>query len=382
MIGSFTPFLVEDVVRMISEESGGKDFLTKNEALIKLNKLEKDQGNLYVNIENLGYLLGTLFKSPHREFMNSLSQSGKNTYQDIRVEGQEVALTGFSFTKRSTSFISLFEGQQARGYNLHHYIPNRAGLMVHYSLSDVRQFGNAFNEYISDKKDIQKAREFIRNTYGYDVNQAYEWMGNEIALGVMESVDKNELSKLILIEYADVGEALRQLNELSEAVSIQTDDSVYIEIYGDFEIRDLAVRDIPKALFGRSFGGFDRFIYTIYNDVILVTEDIQTLKTVIGDLALDNTWGKTVKMSSFIDDLGENANYSVIINTSRIWNIAIHAFNEPWKSICSENLNRIQSIEKLALQQMHLKDKFYSSLLIRQDPARISSSGTGDYQEI
>jgi hypothetical protein len=378
-IFSSSSILVEDVIRLKTLAAEVSSFKESNPELFELNKLQQDNGNLYINYNNLAFLLTTLVHGKEKDYMSSLGNSAKNVFQDIRIDNDRVLLSGFSFPFSNRGFLNTFKGQQASGIVLHNYVPNRAGIMVNYSFSDPSRYAESLTDYAEEEMKMKNAREELKNQYSFEVSEAFKWMKGSAALACIETVKKENLSKLLIIPYSDQGEMLKQLNQLAEQSSLQTGDSIYAEQYGNYLINDLEVREIPLALFGRTFEGFDHLVYCIFQDVLLAADDINTLKTTLRDLELDNTWGKTLRLSKFIDQLGEDANHTVVVNTPKAWGIANDKANNTWKEFLAEEALPFQAIDLIAVQNLYIDNRFYTSLVLNQDPNRTSFDKKSSY---
>ena len=70
-IGSFTPFLVEDAIRVIEEEDA-YSFYERHSDIFEITRLEQDQGDLYINTEKLNQILG-VFTNPIKTEQGTLS---------------------------------------------------------------------------------------------------------------------------------------------------------------------------------------------------------------------------------------------------------------------------------------------------------------------
>ena len=84
LIGSFTPFLVEDVIRNIKGEF--KDNFQQHIASLKnVSKLENDEGNLYIDFAKLPELTGVFLKPEFNKTLSSLAVFAGNTFLQPQV---------------------------------------------------------------------------------------------------------------------------------------------------------------------------------------------------------------------------------------------------------------------------------------------------------
>jgi hypothetical protein len=120
-IGSFTPFLIEDVIR--TYKSNTHSFRKSALSQQGFTSIQDDAGNLYVQLNRFGDLL-SLFLANQSELPFSI---GKSALLDIKTNENSIVLNGFSIDSvdHSNYMLSVFQHQSPVTFGLKHLIPNR-----------------------------------------------------------------------------------------------------------------------------------------------------------------------------------------------------------------------------------------------------------------
>jgi hypothetical protein len=95
-VGSFTPFLIDDVIRNIS--SGFiANFRSEVSEIFQQKPIETDQGNIYVDLTRIPDLIGVMVApSSEKKYDGFLKWLAEASYYDISFEGNQIFLNGSS----------------------------------------------------------------------------------------------------------------------------------------------------------------------------------------------------------------------------------------------------------------------------------------------
>ncbi|MFY0598365.1 MAG: hypothetical protein JXR03_01755 [Cyclobacteriaceae bacterium] len=359
-IGSFSSFLVEDGIRTVSNEHN-TSFNHRFDELEKVTKLEKDQGNIYLNLEKFNSIFNGVLKD------NSSTSFAKSAFLDLKVSDQNLNLTGFTFLEEPTEYLSAFSQNPGSGFDMAEIIPNQSAWVYHYNLSNPSEFGSKLSSYllISDN-DILKRREELLINQDFDVNYAFNLIDEEIALVTLEPKRIGRKDQLLFLEIKDMGEAFKFFNSVDERASAKKGDTTYLEYFGDYEIRKLPVPEFPSALLGEIADGFQSLFYTQYRNYLIFSNNLLQLKNLT--LAIDNedTWSKSLKVKKLLDQANQAANFSLFINTPRAWNQTVDKLKDSWAGFAKDNQFAIRNLEFISLQFSAVDDKFYTNFTAHQ----------------
>ena len=359
-IGSFSAFLVEDAIRTVSyEETTGFD--QKNPELKRLTKLERDHGNVYLNMDRVPALINIFTQDPTNLDL------GKSSFLDLKVGDKTANLTGFSFVDQPTQFLSNFRTSSGAEFDIANIIPIEASWFYHFSTKDPAALGTSLQKYYqATAPDVLKYQAKLLKDADFDVNYTFNLMDEEIGLITMESAATGEHHQLLILEVNDMGEALKFFNSAGERHMLTTGDTLYHEQYGNYEIRKLPVANFPYALLGNLARGFEDSYYLQYRNNLVFSNNLQQLKNFTISIENEGTWTKSLRISHFLDQTNKEASFSLFVNTPRAWNQLLSGLKPSWKDYLAEHQFSFKNLEFLAFQFSTVDDKFYTNLTIYQ----------------
>ncbi|MGB3183058.1 MAG: hypothetical protein WBB45_16820 [Cyclobacteriaceae bacterium] len=357
---SFTPILVEDVIRTIQSE-GQDNFLVRNPALRQLSGSDNDLGNLYIDLDALSPLFKTMAAPSEHTQLSVLNRLGDGSLLDIRSRDGYMILDGFSVTESGRdAYLDLFKDQQSHEVGMSRLISDRTAFLYHLGIDDPQTFrSNLTNLYNkAGRKDLQAT-----NVSDNEITALLSNMGSEAALAVLESVNKENPDRIAYMAAKDMGGLYNKLNTLSEKVHAG-EDTIYAEPYGDRYIRQLEVEEFPRLLFGDVFTGFSQCFYTTIDNYIVFGNHIQVLKNLITDMETENTWGQSIRQTQFLERSMREANLSVMINSPRAWPVLESRLRPSWVKTFSQDIDRWRLIDNMAVQFRYVDGQYYTTLLI------------------
>ncbi len=360
-IGSFTPHLVEDAIRNITGENL-KTFKNQYTALFDFSKLENDEGNLYLNSAKFEDLYGIFADGKSFPALRFFSEEA---FLDINMTENALLMNGFSATGKEnhTTYLSTFKGQQPQKIGLQNYLPNRTAMLFHLSLSDASKWQENLRQYWKKRAPKELiAWDQLNKKHGFDVDKFYSWIGEEIGLGVLESVDPERPERILIVHGKDVNEGLNQLNKFAEKLFTSSEDTLYVENYSGHEIRQIPLEEFPSMLFGQKFKGFDQCFFTVLDSYVVFANTVQVVKNLITDQELENVWSKSIKQGAFMDTILEEANVNLIVNTLSLWNIFHTNLSPKWKNFAEDFQAQLKRYEHYAAQFHYVDNKFFTSI--------------------
>ncbi len=376
---SFTPFLVEDVVRLITDETQ-PDFLGANQSLDDMPKLARDDGNLYVNMRHMYNFFSGFISARFTRSLNGLEMLGESSFFDLVVGDNAILLNGFTEDGTDT-FLSTFEGQMPASANLKNMIPNSTAYLYEFLLSDPAGWHGRLKNYWSvTANDFKAERDAFFESQPLDPDAFFSTVGSSVSLLQIENPGDPDYTPVVLVGTKDMAGMMNQLNRLSESVSESAGDSLYIEKYGSYEIRELDLADVPRFLFGPQFAGFESTFYALVGEVVVMTPDIISLKDLIEAIQSENTWGRSVLYNQFLENTLEESNISVFVNARRAWEHTMRIADPSWREFAIRNSRVLKSFDLLSCQFSRLDERFYTSVVIRHDGSEPQGSGSTPLQ--
>ncbi len=352
---SFTPYLVEDVIRTY-HSSDHISFKENIEGVFKLPKIQQDAGNLYVHFTRFAEWL-TVFGEEEHPLVHWI---GNSLLLDIKTTHTGLVLNGFSSDKAGSLF-SIFKRQVPTGLGIRKLISNRAIMVTNFGVSDGGAFQadlEAFGATNRERKIYTDSLNQISQSLNLDRDALFKGIENEIAVCYFESRTP-EWQKVLLVEVADSKVWLDQLNAASERLST---DTIFYERYSDYEIRELPLTNFSEKLFYPLVSGIEQTFYLVIDNVILMADDIEVLKRFLDDIDQEETWGRSVAHNQFLETTLLESTISIYINTPKIWNSISNSLHPRWKQFIAENPGIINSLDMGAIQFSHLNESFYTNI--------------------
>lgn len=348
-VASFTPFLVEDAIRALTDPSN-QSFKSNHGNLLNLNALERDLGNLYFNLNQFGSLVDI--------FSVEAGESGAGSgFMDIDIDQETMKLSGFMYP--SKGLLKSFSSE-SQPMNVLDLVPNNTALLRHFSFNDSKEWRAGL---IENDEAIDSFSDLAKSKWDLDMNYFFGLVGNELAVSDLEVVGTEAPDRLIFLSTTDSRGAMAFLDQ---AASRMTRDSVFVDQVGEIRIGKLDDHSVMNALAGSYTQLNDGCYYLAYQEFVVLSNSIKQLKKLIRSVEEDETWRKSIKVNDLLDKSSREANYSMIVNVPRYWNQWIRSLKPNWSSIFTSNEAGFKSLEYIALQFTKVDDKFYSSMVAYQ----------------
>lgn len=357
-VGSFTPFLIEDVIR--TYEAGPAESFRENIGLAnrQIAAVKSETGSLFVHLPNFSKWLG-VFSDGELPFM--LKNLGKSIALDTKLEEKSLVLNGFSSDSASRSgyALSVFSKQSPVPLSLKPIVSNRTAMLVSYGISDgdrVRGDIQAFAD--KRRKSFNDTLGVLTRELKTEIAPLYQSLKGELGISYLESREK-KLSRVLMVQTTDSDQWLKTLNALSEKVSV---DTVFLERFSEYEIRELPIHNFPEKIFWPLVSGFNTTFYTTFSNTVIIAEDIEELKAFLDDIDREETWGKSVSQNQFFETTLLEASLSVYINTPKMWNILSTRLRPEWATFIQSNRALLNTLRMGAIQFSHLDENYYTNV--------------------
>ncbi|HLT81428.1 MAG TPA: hypothetical protein VKZ86_10380 [Cyclobacteriaceae bacterium] len=360
-IGSFTPFLIEDVIRVFGSDDRST-FRQRLGSIYQMPKLKNDAGNLYIHLQNFSRWLSVFSPEINADLIRHF---GRAAVLDIKAAQKNLVLNGFSIEEGSAgSVLTVFRDQFPTSFDIKQYVSNRTVFLATYGISEGLDFGVRLSRYPERRKVLEDTLIQLARTLNVNLRDLYTAVDNEVGVCYVES-SRNDLSRVLIVETESPDTWMSTLNRMASRFSV---DTVFFEPFGDYEIRELPVFRFPEKLFAPFVNGFDHSYYTVVGNTILIGEDLEELKAFLEDIEQEETWGKSVAQNRFLESTLLESNVSLYINTPRIWNILRGSLNEKWVTFIRDNRSLLSSVGMGAIQFSHLNESFYTNVAWQYEP--------------
>ncbi len=350
-VGSFTSFLVEDVIRTHKSDQG-ETFKNQIQDAALLPTVKNDAGNIYVNLKGF-----TNWLSVFSETQLVLPLLGQASVLDIKQRQGNLTLNGFSVTRGNDQNVILtsVKGQTPVPFFLKGLISNRSLLVTSYGISDGNELFK--NIDLSRRNDLQDS---IRSFSNVDLTSMFSGLGNEIVTCYLESTSQS-IARVLLFSTSDLQVWQKSFDLLSKAS--EKEDSIYLERYSSYEIRQIEIDNLPEKLFKPLVSGFKQTYYTSIGNTIILSDRVEELRKFLDDIDKEEVWGKSIYYNQFLESTLLESNYSIYINTPRALAAISDRLNAQWSKVyASTNRSHFNAIGLGAIQFSHLNENFYTNI--------------------
>lgn len=356
LVASFTPFLIEDVIR--TYDASKDNFKKTLSSLRQLTKIRGDAGNLYLRLNALEEIVSVF----SREYSTLLNSFGKVSVLDIKAEDNNLSLNGFSADTSAlvAGTLSLFRSQSPVSFKLENFIPNRTIALNNLGISNGNDFNKDLINYRKSKAaHLNDTLKKIGSSLNVDLNALYNNIEDEIAICYVESFKRKGYSKILFIETAKYSSWIKVFSDLSAKLSV---DTIFYEKFGNYQIKDVPVFRFPEKILWPLVNGFDDMYYTNIGNTIIIGDDLDELKKVLTDIDEDDTWGKSVSVNKFLGTTLLEANISFYVNTPKVWSVISSSLHPKWNKFIRDNQKLVSSLQMGAIQFSNLNHSYYTNI--------------------
>lgn len=360
--GSFTPFLIEDVIRT---HKGKRSFVAANADISKLPRISGDAGNLYLQLKQFPEWLSAF--APLRSKPYAL---GKSALLDIKRIDDNLVLNGFSVDSLNYSnyLLSVFRHQTPVAFGLRNFVPNRTISFTSFGINDGVAFAGTLDSFVkAHRPGLRDSLHRLSEGLGFQWKDLYALLGNEIGIGQLEGVESPRPTSVVIMETTSSDLWVTGLEALSEKFS---EDTVFYERFSDYVIREIPLRRFPEKLLWPLVQGFEHTFYTVHDDKVFMADNLEELKYFLEDIEHDNVWGKSVARNQFLESTLLESNISLFVNTPRLWNVLLPRLHPRWRAFIRENQALLQNVQMSAFQFSHLNNTYYTNVTIHESVGR------------
>ncbi len=346
---SGSPFLLEGAIRL---KTGNQKELFKNAnpSLFKLPTLQSDEGNVYVNVSNFFEAI-KLFIGPD-PLKNKFSISG-SSLSDIKVDEDRVLMNGFVLNSPGDA-LSLFTHQKPQPIDVESLVSNQTAAFIHFGISNPAI-------WFDDQEILKKARGITSTDslkhqlrgLSIEIGSVQKSIGNQFANCYLRDGD-SQVSILKLKEGAD---QVSVFDELASKISVQRKDSLYVENYAGYQIKLIDYKDFLYQLLYPLAPPAEQTYFVQIRQYLIFSENVELIKLFIDDIDDENTWGKSVEWTKFLNSSLQESNLNLFFD-GRLLSVFLKAdFNAKWKPFFDST--NFLGIERGAAQLSRLESNFY-----------------------
>ena len=384
-VTTFTGSLMEKIIENKENTSGeSKGNLLKNNAHFKevtQNLGGKKLFSFYFNYKQMSKFSLSFFSEPS-ETIDMISQSLGYSALNIYLEDERLSFDGFTNVDSVGSYIKALAGVKPGTTSADKIISNQASMYFSLGFEDFMQFyNNLITQFeagnAEDMEDINKGINITEKFLGISLQENFfDWIGNEIAfVKLRPDTEKNtRLEDVVVLFHAnDIDRAKEGWGKIIERINKRTVVKFKTENYKNFEISILERRGIFKIFLGDMFEQLEKPYYTFIEDFLVMSNSLETLKTVIDDYVKGQTLSHSEKFMDFKENFEGKSNLSVFIQSPKMYQNLYYYSTPEDKNSIKENKEFILSFNLIGFQLSSQGNMFATKLIAMHDPEAVKS---------
>jgi len=353
LVASTTSFLVEDAVR-ISTEENPITFRKENSKLFRLSTSEKDDGDLYINLPE--FFRWTRSFSD-RDFLDLDFPFGKSLLTDLTIDQENATFNGFATdsTESENSFLSLFNKQTPVAFEMKSVIPTNSSGVFHYGIPQPEVWYKNREVFLKNHKASINDSLTKLSAHKFSPSEFFKFIDNEV--GLITINNRSTANSAFIAELKNVDAAMTALDKLSTTLSIQNKDSIYSEPYSTYTIKKIDLPNFINTLFWPLASKSSETYFALVGKYVLFSESDELLKGILDDNDEDNTWSKSLRWNTFLQTTLQESNIDFFFDIGLLTTYLNDHLTPEWKSALESS--QFLSVDRGAIQFSKLEQDFY-----------------------
>jgi hypothetical protein len=319
-IASFTPFLLEEVIRGLGALNR-ENFYSLNRAALD-QPAQGDHPQVYVNVRKMPEMVATF----SGEALEGLGHLATTFSAEADLRRHHLVMRGELSAGHddgpAAEWLQVLAGQAPTPYQpLLQWVPEQTALLLRVGFSDGKKLLRDWQAYRTGagREPASEAAGTLDELYDFSPNDFYANIGGEVALLLMEPVDQGLADRVVLVRLQDPAQAKRQLARLAQKAAAVNQDTVSRETYGRLELLRVEVPELPGKLFGANFGGFARTHASVLGQYLVMGNSPRAVKNWLDQVEAELVWAKSVKVGELLALFGGSSNLMLVANQGRYW---------------------------------------------------------------
>ncbi|HET6245754.1 MAG: DUF3352 domain-containing protein [Bacteroidetes bacterium] len=364
LIFSPSAILIEESINQINSGKSIDDNLAFQS--IQATAGTKVSANFFINYTNLSQALSTFLSENHPATLNPLSGFANWAAWDLNIKPNAILLNGFSSSQDSSNnYLNLFGKQKPQGIELTRILPSNTANFMFYGFSNFSSFHRDYKEYRKKEYPLneQLIHEFITKNGPDSESDIVSWISNEIAVGMLETANKNIQSHAFaVISASNLENAHKQLGKFTQ------NNGNSIETYKDFEIFELPIGNAFELILGSAFSNLTTPYYTNIGRYIVLGNSPVVLKVFINEFLADRTLKKDNQYITFAENISTDANIYAYFNVARSIEPYQDHLKEDYSNVITKHKELFRKFEAVGFQVNSDGKFFYNNFYLKYNP--------------
>jgi hypothetical protein len=325
---SYTPFLIESAIRKNNDKTAlGEDPLFQKARTIKGKGTIME---VYLNYKQLPELFQTFFTVDNYRESRMITELGGYSSLSINYKSDAWMLSGQTLAE-GTSITSVFQNQLPQKQTLPFYFSNRTAFFYTCGISDYLVFLKDIKNTELLRGDVSREREIERVNKAYRIfleDELISIVGNEFALAVNESDQKDDRERLAFLKLKNPERAVQLFTNIQETARTGKDIIPSQQVYKEYTIRPVVIKSLMNIIAGDFFRNFQSKYYVIVEDRMVIASELNAIQRYIDDYSLLQTLAQSNFYTTFYESIGDKSNFYFYINTDRSSSVFASGLND------------------------------------------------------
>lgn len=165
-------------------------------------------------------------------------------------------------------------------------------------------------------------------------------------------VDRNgqSVSQVFIFSARDTSALSVLMNDLAEKNLNPSDSSVYSERFINSDIGFINDNQVLNSLLSNSGTELEAPFYTIIQGVLIISDDIDALKTVLNDFDNETTWGRSISRRPVINDMIQETDLTIVKDFEFAADPLKSKLKPKWEVFFDENPELLSILDVFKLQ--------------------------------
>lgn len=360
-VGGFTAFLLEDVIRQLDSREEHVSFRNQHSSLFQLTHMDTDQGNLYVNGSRLASFFNVFLKDA--AFESPLPFAAK---LDVNLNQDGLLLNGYTVPENGekAAYLQSLLQEEPQALDLAQLLPLKTTAASFFGFGN----GASWQQKLVEAGLVPEWASLLK-----EFPQAAELpllLGQRVLLARLQSL-RGEENKLLYLHIPEKAQAAEKFKAFALAAGSATGDSLFQEEFSGQIITQIPYSQLPEALFGSAFTGFEECFYVQLDGYLVLSNSMQELKILLLDIESDNTWQKSLAVYQFLEKTNQEVNYAYYVNTEKAWESLLSSAEPDWQKFLERYGLWLRQFNMLAVQLSSLDEGFYTNLFLQASPKEV-----------
>ncbi|MCU0318134.1 MAG: hypothetical protein MUC61_02195, partial [Amoebophilaceae bacterium] len=352
IIASYSPLLIEDVVRGIASKQRVR--------FLSLKKTENIQGSLYINLSQFPQLLRTFARRNQIDACNTaLAALTTASHLNLKLTHHHLLLDGTVTTQEeSPSYLTnKLRDQTAGAMLLAPYLPESTAVLQHFTFSDAEQLIATLQLHRSLPR-VDKVPE--EGHISLLTGMLYPLLRGEIGHCELDTEQSHPKDQLVFMKVHHPNTFIEALESLNLLTTLAPK-----ELYQPADTYQLTTNYFQHWLPGLLFPSFEAHYITQIDDYIVLANSQAGLQTWYTQYQQGQTWANVPQQKTWLESTLDQAHFSLFVNLRKVGDRIAHAFHPIWQQVGKEYTHVFQNFRYASLQLLHEHDAgCYMSILL------------------